>query len=314
MCAELNIPRSTLHNKLKKKYTQKPGRPTVLNDEEELSIAEHLLATADWGFPFDGMDIMMLVKSYLDKIGRTVALFKNNLPGPDWLESYLKRHSDMLRMRLCQNISRKRAGVSKTAVIEYFNNLQVTLEDIPPQNIINYDETNLSDDPGRKKVVVKRGTNPERIMNSSKSSTSLMLAGTAAGELLPVYVVYKSEKLWDIENGPNGARYNRSKSGWFDNACFEDWFQVVAFPFCKRKSGRCVVIGDNLSSHFSPEVIKLCNENNISFCCLPPNSTHLCQPLDVSFFRPMKTKWRTISADYKERKAKPFKRTFFLGC
>ena len=112
VCTELNIPRSTLYNKLKKKHTQKPGRPTVLNEEEELSIAKHLLATADWGFPFDGMDIMMLVKSYLDKIGRTVALFKNNLPGPDWLESYLKRHSDMLRMRLCQNISRKRAGVS----------------------------------------------------------------------------------------------------------------------------------------------------------------------------------------------------------
>ena len=104
LCVELNIPRSTLYNKLKKKDTQKPGRPTVLN-EEELSIAEHLLATADWGFPFDGMDIMMLVKSYLDKIDRTVALFKNNLPVPEWLEAYLKRHSDMLRMRLFQNIS-----------------------------------------------------------------------------------------------------------------------------------------------------------------------------------------------------------------
>ena len=58
VCAELNIPRSTLYNKLKKKDTQKPGRPSVLN--EELSIAEHLLATADWGFPFDGMDIIIL--------------------------------------------------------------------------------------------------------------------------------------------------------------------------------------------------------------------------------------------------------------
>ena len=75
VCAELNIPRSTLYNKLKKKDTQKPGRPTVLN-EEELSITEHLLATADWGFSFDGMDIMMLVKSYLDKIGRTMAYLR----------------------------------------------------------------------------------------------------------------------------------------------------------------------------------------------------------------------------------------------
>ena len=50
-------------------------------------------------------------------------------------------------------------------------------------------------------------------MNSSKSSTSIMFAGTAPGELLPVYVVYKAEKLWDTrtENGPAGARYNRPR-------------------------------------------------------------------------------------------------------
>ena len=114
--------------------------------------------------------------------------------------------------------------MSKTAIISYFNNLQETLEDIPPQNIINYDETNLSDDPGRKKVAIKRGTKyPERIMNSSKSSRSIMFAGTAAGELLPAYVVCKAENLWDTwtKNSPIGAWYNRSQSGWLDNACFD---------------------------------------------------------------------------------------------
>ena len=112
---------------------------------------------------------MMLVKNCLGKLWRNVERFKNNVPGPDWLESYLKRHSDIIRMRLCQNITRKRAAVSKTAIISYFNNLQETLEDISPQNIINYDKTNFSDDPGRKKVAVKSDTKyPERIMNSSK--------------------------------------------------------------------------------------------------------------------------------------------------
>ena len=95
-------------------------------------------------------------------------------------------------------------------------------------------------------------------MNSSKSFTGIMLAGTAAGELLPAYVVYKADKSWDTwtENGPIGARYNRSQSGWFDHACFEDWFEKVALSFCNRKSGRCVLTGDNLSSHFSPDIIK----------------------------------------------------------
>ena len=45
-----------------------------------------------------------------------------------------------------------------------------------------------------------------------------------------------------------------------------------------------VLIGDNLGCHFSPEVIKANKGNNKTFITLPPNCTHLCQPLDVSVF------------------------------
>lgn len=34
---------------------------------------------------------------------------------------------------------------------------------------------------------------------------------------------------------------------------------------------------------------------------LPPNSTHLCQPLDVAYFRPLKTAWRCTLEDWKGR-------------
>ena len=100
----------------------------------------------------------------------------------------------------------------------YFDELQVTLKDVEPAMIFKYDETNITDDPGQKKVVVRRGTRHlERIIDSSKSSTSVMFSGTADGTLLPPYVTYKAENLYDswTENGPKGAIYNRSKSGWF---------------------------------------------------------------------------------------------------
>ena len=35
--------------------------------------------------------------------------------------------------------------------------LSNTLKNVPPGNIMNYDETNLCDDPGRKKVIEKGG-------------------------------------------------------------------------------------------------------------------------------------------------------------
>ena len=57
--------------------------------------------------------------------------------------------------------------------------------------------------------IVKRGCKyPEIILNESKTSTSIMTRCTAAGELLPLYVVYKAGKVWDTwtENGPAGTK------------------------------------------------------------------------------------------------------------
>ena len=55
-------------------------------------------------------------------------------------------------------------------------------------------------------------------MNYTKGSTSIMFCGTATGELLPVYVVYKAINMWNTWTlgGLTGARFNRSKSDWFD--------------------------------------------------------------------------------------------------
>ena len=63
-------------------------------------------------------------------------------------------------------------------------------------------------------------------MNSAKSAASIMFAANAVGDVMPPYVVYKAEHLWDtwMVGGPKGTRYNRSKSGWFDMTCFQDWF------------------------------------------------------------------------------------------
>ena len=93
----------------------------------------------------------------------------------------------MLSTRLCQNITTRRAEVGHDEVKKYFNNLEISLEGVPASHIINYDETNLTDDPGRKKCIFKRGVKyPDRVLNATKGAISLMYAGTAAGDLLPL--------------------------------------------------------------------------------------------------------------------------------
>lgn len=240
------IPTSTLALRAKKKSTyEKAGRPCLLSATEEETFIEHLNLVASWGYPFDFYDLRLLVRSYLDKKGVQETRLTNNLPGRDWATNFVKRHKNDISNRLSANISSKRAMMTSEKLDIFFENAREKLTSTDPSLIINYDETNLTDNPGAKKFIFKRGTKyPERVVNSTKTAISLMYAGTADGQLLPEYVVYKAENMWNTWTigGPTGTRYNRSRSGWFDNVCFEDWFFTVVIPFLRGKEGQKVSI------------------------------------------------------------------------
>ncbi|CAG5034842.1 unnamed protein product [Parnassius apollo] len=188
---------------------------------------------SEFGFLFDLLDLRVLAQRYLSKIGRNIPSLNNNMPGKDWAINFMMRHKNQISFRLTNNISSARAEITKEIIEKFFDNFEPLCNDISPDRIINYNETNLTDDPGSKKLIWKRGKKyPERIMDSTKSAISIMFAGAGDGTLLNPYVVYKAEHLWDtwITGGPPDTHYNRSRSGWFDSVCFEDWFTTVIVP------------------------------------------------------------------------------------
>ena len=126
----------------------------------------------------------------------------------------------------------------------------------------------------------------------------------APHRLLPPYVVYKStakkdcggvvNPKWTEGFPPPLAHYDLSDSGWFKMKQFERWFKKVVIPWPRKSEESKLVLGDNLFSYFSEEVIGLCREHRVSFKCFPANTTHFMQPLDVAVFGPMKKQWRSI--------------------
>ena len=98
-------------------------------------------------------------------------------------------------------------------------------------------------------------------------------------------------------------------------AVFEDWFEKLFLPEVRRIPGTKVLIGDNLASHISTNVIELCRLNDVEFVCLPPNSTHVLQPLDVAVYGPLKNLWRKILRELldKEPDAKALNKPKFPG-
>lgn len=81
-------------------------------------------------------------------MSRRVKHFKSNLPGSKFALDFVKRHNAGLSMSFCQNTENIRA---------YFDDLQRSINGVRASNIVNYDGTNLTDDPGRQKLISKGG-------------------------------------------------------------------------------------------------------------------------------------------------------------
>lgn len=139
--------------------------------------------------------------------------------------------------KCAQNIKHQRAAVDREILNEYFDELQKTLDGVPASHVLNYDETNSTNDPGVEKVAGKWGSRyTQAIKDHSKSSISVMFCGSAANHLLQ----------------PSGSCYNHTDLGWFNMCVFERWFRDIVLPYVSKLIGLEVLIGENLSSHVSP--------------------------------------------------------------
>ena len=104
-----------------------------------------------------------------------------------------------------------------------------------------------------------------------------------------------------MRGAPPGTKFNRTKSGWFDERTFECFLNDILLPRIKKQEGAHAMIWYNLPSRISESVVRKCERYNVKFICLPPNSAHPTQPLDVPHFKPLKTSWCSILNDFRKK-------------
>jgi len=104
-----------------------------------------------------------------------------------------------------------------------------------------------------------------------------------------------------VEGGPAGAIYGVFESEWMEADNFLSWFRKLFLPAVAHltKSSSVYLLFDGHHSHISLELIRVARENNVKLFCLPPNCTHIVQPLDVGVFGPMKKVWARILKQWK---------------
>ena len=72
---------------------------------------------------------------------------------------------------------------------------------------------------------------------------------------------------------------------------FESWFTKTFVSHVSNLKKPVLLTYDGHNSHLTYETIKVAKDNDIIILCLPPNTSHALQPLDVGLFRPLKMEW-----------------------
>ncbi|XP_077968684.1 uncharacterized protein LOC144422763 [Styela clava] len=279
---------------------RKIGQPKALSDDEEMLLVQIIVLVSESGFPIDRNDLQMLVKSYLDYKGE-ISRFVDNKPGKDWMRSFEKRHPEISRKKPELLTKARAEGLSHSVISTFFEMYRSILENNgllqQPHRIFNLDETGLNTDPRSAKVYAKKASKNTYLKSAScgKTSYTVLFCCSAAGKFLPPFVVFKGINLYDTwtTGGPKNAIYGVTPSGWMQSNVFESWLTSFS-KHIEALEKPCLLIMDGHGSHITYNCAEICKSNGIILLCIPPNTSHALQPLDVGVFGPMRSNWREI--------------------
>ena len=274
------------------------GTCTYLEPKEEELLVEALLYTAKCGFPQSRNNLKDMVQSYVLSSGKTTP-FTNGRPGEDWTFRFEKRHKAVLRRRKREGLSIVRAkGLSKENIASFYEIYKAALIEHDIENkpwvIFNVDETGLTADKISTKVYVGADVKNAYSVQPAGTKTmyTVLVCTNAIGQYLPPYTIYKAKNIYDrwCYGGVEGAAYGVSDSGWMFDKNFESWFKDVFLPRSKdiASTHHRLLLYDGHNSHLTYNTVKCAMENGVTILCLPPNTSHAFQPLDVGVFRAFK--------------------------
>lgn len=291
------IPRSTLQKRVNGQRGVKSttgGRPTAIPIAVESNIASCIKTMEKWGFGLSKAEVLQAITRYLTE-NEIQNPFKNSVPGDEYFYSFKKRHGLSQKKPQAVEIARKR-NVDPFVMADYFQLVQKVTHGVPPERIYNVDESSFCLDPTRVKVVGEKGRAAHRVTaGPARENISVLMGANAVGGKLPPLIVFKAKNVWTSwmaskEDEFPGLAYAATPNGWMDTETFTNYFERQ-FLKVIPKERPVVLIYDGHSSHTSLKLIETAMQEKVVILKLPPHTSHLLQPMDLSVFKSLKHKY-----------------------
>lgn len=160
--------------------------------------------------------------------------------------------------------------------------------------------------PKDKQVFAERGAQAvyKVVEEDEKAGLTTLFTFNAAGRSAPPMTLYwYKEGIPEniLKACPENYGLGNSETGWMTTETFYEYVANIFYPWLVKEGIEFPVIlyFDGHASHVTVPIVNFCQEKKIEIICLYPNSTHILQPLDTSFFHPLKELYRKTVRKWK---------------
>ena len=132
------------------------------------------------------------------------------------------------------------------------------------------------------------------------ATLTVVCAMSASGAYVPPFFIFPCKQMTDrlAVGAPSGSIIRVSFNGWTDPSLFFEWLTHFVAVTHASKTNEQIIVLDGHHSHKTLEVINFCCNNGIHLITLPPHCTHKMQPLDRTFFKPLKVGYNTAASNW----------------
>jgi hypothetical protein len=217
--------------------------------------------------------------------------------GQNWVAHFMKRHP-LLSFPSSKMYNHGREKCEDPKIIgEWFNLVQKTILQfgIDPEDIYNFDETAFTiGSTATAKVIARSGYYGRRslLQPGNREWVTTMECINASGWALPPCVIFKGKvyiESW-FDDLPGDWRFEISPNGMTSNEIGLRWLENLFIPSTSsRVKGRYrLLLLDGHASHSNTKFDDICEKHDIIPIRIPPQSSHLLQPLHIGCFAVLK--------------------------
>lgn len=299
---DFGVPRRTLQRHFKGLVVnpghQSLGRHRVTFSEDfEKELVAHAINLQQRFFGMTPLDMRRLAFQLAEKEKVDHQFNRSKqMAGRKWLRAFILRHNE-LSIREPEATSLSRAvAFNKPQVKRFFDLLRTEYEKnggVTAEQVFNMDESGLTavHKPGR--ILAKKGQKQVgKITSGERGKTvTVICAMNAMGTFIPPLMIFPRKNMSQVlvKDGPPGTVGAATMSGWTDSDIFIQWLKHFVAHAKPTPEKPAILLLDGHASHKTLDAVEFCRSNNIALLSFPPHTTHKLQPLDLSFFGPLKT-------------------------